>query len=158
MDFGLNWKQRTGPVWSPFKTQIFVPFSAFQMCTLPSVDPDKTYWESGENEASNGIFFVFMWPVKVWRLLPLKASMRRIILPLVEIKMVFPSGLNFRPVHSMSLSAKKGLIFRENEIRKYSLVFFCKCTLEFERWKWAFVKWPQIVKFNTFGVDSNSEN
>ena len=59
--------------------------------------------------------------------------MRRIILPLVEIKIVFPSGLNFRPVHSMSLSAKKGLIFRENEIRKYSLVFFCKCTLEFER-------------------------
>ena len=50
--------------------------------------------------------------------------MRRIILPLVEIKMVFPSGLNFRPVHSMSLSAEKGLIFfRENEIRKYYLVF-----------------------------------
>ena len=61
--------------------------------------------------------------MKVWRLLPLKASMRRIILPLVEIKMVFPSGLNFRPVHSMSLSAEKGLIFRENGIRKYEVFF-----------------------------------
>ena len=49
--------------------------------------------------------------------------MRRIILPLVEIKMVFPSGLNFRPVHSMSLSAEKGLIFRENGIRKYEVFF-----------------------------------
>ena len=61
---------------------------------------------SGEKDASSGIALEFKWPVNVWRLLPLNASINRIILPFVEIKIVLPSGLNLRPVHSMSFSTK----------------------------------------------------
>ena len=106
MYLGLNCTQRTGSVWSPFKTQTFVPFSAFQIWTLPSVDPEITNCESGEKDASRGIFLLFKWPVNVCKVFPLKLSMRRIWDPFVDISIVFPSGLNFKPVHSISLSAK----------------------------------------------------
>jgi len=100
MYLGLNWTHPTGPVWSPLSTQTFVPFSAFQIWILPSVDPEITNWLSGLKEASNGIDFVLRWPVNVCRTVPEKASINLIMLPLVEIKMVLPSGLNFNPVHS----------------------------------------------------------
>ena len=45
--------------------------------------------------------------VKVWRQEPEKASISLIMLPLVETKIVLPSGLNLRPVHSTSLSTAK---------------------------------------------------
>ncbi len=105
--FGLNWTHWTGPVWSPLKTQTLVPFSAFQMWTRPSVEPEMTNWLSGENDASRGIFLEFRWPVKVCMLVPENASIKRIMLPLVEMRMVLPSGLNLRPVHSMSFSTAK---------------------------------------------------
>ena len=107
MYFGLNWTHPTGPVWSPLRTQTLVPFSAFQIWILPSVDPEITNWLSGLKEASNGIDFVLRWPVNVCRILPEKASINLIMLPLVEIKMVLPSGLNLRPVHSTSLDPSK---------------------------------------------------
>ena len=59
MYLGLNWTHLTGSVWSPLRTQTLVPFSAFQMCTRPSVEPEMTNCESGENEASSGIPFEF---------------------------------------------------------------------------------------------------
>lgn len=43
MYLGLNWTHCTGPVWSPLSTHTLVPFSAFQMWTRPSVDPEMTY-------------------------------------------------------------------------------------------------------------------
>ena len=68
MYLGLNCTHCTGPVWSPLSTQTLVPFSAFQMWTRPSVEPEITNWLSGENEASNGICLEFMWPYNLKRL------------------------------------------------------------------------------------------
>ena len=42
MYLGLNCTHCTGPVWSPLSTQTLVPFSAFQMWTRPSVEPEIT--------------------------------------------------------------------------------------------------------------------
>jgi len=42
MYLGLNCTHCTGPVWSPLRTQTLVPFSAFQMWTRPSVEPEIT--------------------------------------------------------------------------------------------------------------------
>lgn len=49
----------------PQNFRTFVPFSAFQMWTLPSVEPEMTNCESGEKDASRGMFLELMWPVKV---------------------------------------------------------------------------------------------
>lgn len=102
--FGLNCTHWTGPGWSAFKTQTLYPVSAFQTCTLPSVDPLKMNCESGLNEASIGIPLLFKCPVKVCKGVPWKASTKRIIEPFVLIKIVFPSLENFKPVQSHSFS------------------------------------------------------
>ena len=70
------------------------------MCTRPSVDPEKTNFESGEKQPSTAIPLLFKWPAKVCKGWPWKASMRRITLPLVVKRMDCPFGLNLRPVHS----------------------------------------------------------
>ena len=58
----------------------------------------------GENEASRGRLLELRCPVKVCRTAPLKASISLMREPLVDTRMVLPSGLNFSPVHSMSFS------------------------------------------------------
>ena len=52
----------------------------------------------------------FKWPVKVLCVWPVKASINLIREPLVDTRMDFPSGLNFKPVHSTSLSAGRRTI------------------------------------------------
>ena len=63
-------------------------------------------WESGEKEASRGRLLELRWPVKVCSVAPVKASIRRMSDPFVEMRIVFPSGLNLRPVQSTSFSAE----------------------------------------------------
>ena len=154
MYLGLNCTHLTGSVWSPFNTHTFVPFSAFQICTLPSVDPDITNCESGENDASRGILLLFKWPVNVCNVSPLKLSMRRIRDPLVDISTVFPSGLNLRPVHSTSLSTETKQ--RDNIIRLWFHNLYNRCytvykysflqhTWKLEGREWPFIKTSQII-------------
>ncbi len=66
-----------------------------------------TNCESGEKDASSGIDFEFMCPVKVCITCPEKASISRMKDPLVEMRMVLPSGENFSPVQSKSFSAAR---------------------------------------------------
>ena len=66
-----------------------------------------TNCESGEKEASRGILLELRWPVNVCSVAPVNASIRRMSDPFVEMRMVLPSGLNLRPVQSMSFSAEK---------------------------------------------------
>jgi hypothetical protein len=106
MYLGLNWTHCTGPEWSPLRRHTLVPVSAFQMCTRPSVEPEMTNCESGEKLASSGINFELRWPVNVWRVAPVKASISRMREPFVEMRIVLPSGLNLRPVQSISFSAE----------------------------------------------------
>ncbi len=40
----------------------------------------------------------------VWVALPLKASIIRMMPPFVDKRIIFPSGLNFKPVHSQVFS------------------------------------------------------
>ena len=77
------------------------------MWIRPSVDPEMTNCESGEKEASSGRFFELRCPVKVCSVAPVNASISRMSDPFVEMRMVFPSGLNLSPVQSMSFSAEK---------------------------------------------------
>ena len=112
MYFGLNCTHWTGPVWSPFSTQTLVPFSAFQMWILPSVEPEMTNCESGEKEASSGRLLELRWPVNVCSVAPVNASIRRMSDPFVEMRMVLPSGLNLRPVQSISFSAEEKKTYR----------------------------------------------
>lgn len=103
------------------------PVSAFQAWTFPSDEPLNTNWESGLKEASSANFLSFKWPyrkrqhkyinftlkisyviifftVSEWVGLPWKASTKRITPPLVDRRIVLPSGLNLRPVHSKFFS------------------------------------------------------
>ena len=64
----LTWTHCTGFLWSPLRTQTFWPFSEFQMWILPSLEPEMTNWESGENEASSGSCLELRWPVKECKL------------------------------------------------------------------------------------------
>lgn len=124
MNLGLNWMHWIVSGWSDCRMATLWPFSAFHTWILPSDEPEKTNWESGENEASNGMFLIFVWPfyknfrklskieflnyfkiritVRVWRTFPWKASITLIIDPFVETRIYFPSGLNLSPVHSVS--------------------------------------------------------
>lgn len=104
MYFGLNWTHWTGPGWSAFNTQTLYPVSAFQTCTLPSVEPLNMNWESGLKDASIGMPLLFRCPVNVCKGVPWKASTNLIIEPFVLIKMVLPSLENFKPVQSHSFS------------------------------------------------------
>ena len=140
-DLGLNWTHWMQSVaLSVVNVVSFSPLVVCQTWTRPSVEPrgtiraggwsivrhepQKTYFESGLNEASRGAPREFWWPwltrgramngpcllkigrvtVKVWRRTPLKASTRRINDVFVETSIIFPLGLNFRCVHWKSPS------------------------------------------------------
>ena len=65
-------------------------------------DPKKRHFLSLIKHIYNKI--IWIGTEKVWRGLPWKASTKRITVPFVESKIVLPSGLNFRPVHSQPFS------------------------------------------------------
>merc|ERR1719323_2489929 len=70
-----------------------------------------TNWESGEKDASSGRLLELRWPVKVCSVAPVKASIRRMSDPFVEMRIVLPSGLN--------LNEEKGPLSKL--LRSYSL-------------------------------------
>lgn len=124
MYLGLNCRHCMGPGWSAFMTATLTPVSVFQQWIRPSVDPQNANLESGLNEASRGIPLLFWKPIKVWSGVPWKASMSRRICPLVEMRISFPSGLNFIPVQSQSLSCVSLKVVNgplSNDRRSYSL-------------------------------------
>ena len=84
-------------------------------------------WESGEKDASSGRLLELRWPVKVCSVAPVKASIRRMSDPFVEMRIVLPSGLNLRPVQSTSFSAEseRELMFSCNNRLKGK--WFHKC-------------------------------
>ena len=59
---GLKPTHCTGPGWSQLIVATLAPLSVFQQCTRPSVDPLNTNCESGLNDTSKGIPFVFVCP------------------------------------------------------------------------------------------------
>lgn len=59
--FGLNCTDWIVSECSEFNTAILLPFSAFQIWILPSDEPHIINWESGENEASSGMFLILAW-------------------------------------------------------------------------------------------------
>jgi len=99
----------TGSGW-PRQTATSSPEARSQTCTSPVVDPQITYFESGEKVPWRQVFVVFSWLKYVWETFPSNASRHIRKFWFEFISTLFESGENCMEHHSLceeSLSNKK---------------------------------------------------
>lgn len=104
------------------------------------------------------VYAIKLITASVWVALPLKASIIRMMPPFVDKRIIFPSGLNFKPVHSQAFST-----FNRKEANgplKHTKRGIKNCKTNWKTGKYStnLVEWSKIIELDTFRVDSRSKD